>query len=90
LAPLLAPEDLDVVVRALGRGTLSVTINGTEMASFPLADEPRDLRVRVPRQSWRVELNDLVLEVGAGDSAFVEFLAFERTGVPTTARERHS
>jgi hypothetical protein len=82
--------DLDVVVHAFGRGTLSVTINGTEMASFPLAGEPRALRVRVPRQSWRRELNDLVLEVGAGDSAFVEFLAFERTGEATTAKERLS
>ncbi|HVQ28385.1 MAG TPA: hypothetical protein VMV21_02325 [Vicinamibacteria bacterium] len=90
MVPLLEPMDLDVVVHAFGRGTLSVTINGTEMASFPLSGEPRDLRVRVPRPSWRHELNDLVLEVGAGDSAFVEFLAFERTAEATTARERLS
>ena len=80
MAPLDVPEDLDVVVRAFGRGTLALAVNGTEVASFPLETEPRGLRVRVPRQGWRRELNDVSLSVGPGSAAFVERVVFERTG----------
>ena len=84
MAPLEVPEELDVNVRAFGQGTLTLAVNGTEMASFPLEAEPRDLRVRVPRQNWRRALNDVSLSVGAGGAAFVERLVFEHAGEATT------
>ena len=88
MAPLDVPEDLDVVVRAFGRGTLSLAVNGTEVASFPLEAEPRGFRVRVSRQHWQRELNDVSLSVGDGDAAYVERVVFERTG--EMPRGRHS
>ena len=84
MAPLDEAEDLDLEVQAFGRGTLSLAINGFEVASFPLEAVPRGLRVRVPRQNWRPDLNDVSLSVGDGGSAFVERLVFERTGETTT------
>ena len=89
MAPLDVPEDLEVMVRAFGRGTLAMAVNGTEVASFPLEAEVRGFRVRVPRQNWRRELNDVSLSVGAGGSAFVERLVFERRG-ETLTRGRSS
>ena len=80
MAPLDVPEDLDVVVRAFGRGTLTLAVNGTLVASFPLETAPQGLRVRVPRPSWHRELNDVSLRVEAGGTAFVERVVFEQVG----------
>ena len=78
MAPLDVAEDLDVIVRAWGRGTLSLAVNGTEVASFPLETEPRSLRARVLRMNWRRELNEVSLSVEVGSTAFVERVVFER------------
>jgi hypothetical protein len=79
MAPLDVPEDLDVIVRARGQGTLHLSVNGAEVAAFPLEEDlPRALRAHVPRWSWRRELNDVSLAVSPGGRALVERLLFER------------
>jgi hypothetical protein len=78
MAPLDVAEDLDVTVHASGRGTLSLSVNGALVASFPLQGERRGLRVHVPRTSWHRELNDVSLSLGEGGAAFVERVVFER------------
>jgi len=81
MAPLDVPEDLDVVVKAEGRGTLGLAVNGREVAAFPLDDVSRGLRTRVPAAFWRRELNDVSLTVSEGGAALVERVVFER-GAP--------
>jgi hypothetical protein len=78
MAPLDVPEDLDVIVRARGQGTLHLSVNGREVAAFPLEGETHALRAHVPRWAWRRELNDVSLLVSPGGRALVERLLFER------------
>jgi len=78
LAPLDVPEDLNVLVRAEGRGTLEVAVNGRPVAAFPLEDAPRGLRAHVPRALWRREMNDVSLALSPGGAALVERILFER------------
>ena len=78
MAPLDRPEDLDLTVRAQGEGTLALRVNGREVATFPLEEETRGRRARVPESFWRRELNDVSLSVSAGGRALVERLLFER------------
>jgi len=80
MAPLDVPEDLDLTIRAQGQGTLEVAVNGRLAGAFPLEDETRGLRTRVPSGFWRRELNDVSLTLSAGGRAFVERLVFERAG----------
>jgi hypothetical protein len=82
LAPLDVPEDLDVLVRAEGRGTLEARVNGRLVAAFPLEDVLRDLRARVPRAYWRREHNDVSLSLSTGGAALVERVLFARAAGP--------
>jgi hypothetical protein len=77
-APLDVPEALTVIVRARGRGELALDINGTPMARFPLGDELADLRVSVPRQHWRRELNELRFAIDKGGVVQVDRVVFEQ------------
>ena len=77
-APLDVPEDLDVVLRASGSGSLDVAVNGQPVARLPLAPDLQDLRFRVPAAAWRRELNEIALAPSAGGSADVDLLRFER------------
>jgi hypothetical protein len=82
LAPLDVPEDLRVTVRAAGTGTLTLAVNGQDVAAFPLEGALQSLSAAVPRVHWRRELNDVSLSVSPGGSALVERLLFERTTGP--------
>jgi hypothetical protein len=76
-APLDVPETLDVRVRAAGRGTLSLAVNGHRVAEWPLGEALAELEARLPEVVLRRELNELVLETGGG-AARVDRLAFTR------------
>lgn len=77
-APLDVPETLDVRVVARGTGALRLSVNGGAAAAFPLASELRELSVRVPREAWRRELNELRFDVAAGDGASLDKVVFTR------------
>ena len=77
-APLDVPETLDVAVHARGRGTLSMAVNRRPVAELPLANELQALRVRVPAELWRRELNEIAFHVAAPASATVDKLVFAR------------
>ncbi len=79
-APLDVPETLDVTVVARGGGTLKLAVNGADVALFPLAPELQALRVRVAREHWRRELNELRFDVAPGDGASIDKLVFTRPG----------
>jgi hypothetical protein len=78
LAPLDVPEDLDVIVRAEGRGTLEIAVNGRPVAAFPLEDAQKDLRAHASRVFWHREMNDVSLSLSVGGAALVERVVFER------------
>jgi hypothetical protein len=68
------PEPLLVAVRARGRGTLELALNGSPLAAFPLAERLAEHRVRAPRERLRRELNELVFSSdGAADVDRVSF-----------------
>jgi hypothetical protein len=73
-APLDVPETLDVIVRAAGRGSLRLSVNGAAVGELPLAPGISVRRARVPAPHWRRELNEIVLE----GEALVERVVFER------------
>ncbi len=63
---------------ARGSGTLKLSINGVPSASFPLSAELQALSVRVPRDAWRRELNELRFEVAPGEGASLDKIVFTR------------
>jgi len=67
LAPLDVPEDLDLVVRAQGEGTLALFLNGHPLQELPLGPLLADTRLRVPREEWHREINELLF-VTAGEA----------------------
>jgi hypothetical protein len=75
-APLDVPEDLDVVVRAKGAGSLSLGINGVSWGELPLSPDLADLRLAVPQRSWHRELNEISLATKPGSEAFISRLVF--------------
>lgn len=77
-APLDVPETLDLSVLARGTGTLALAVNGAPVGAFPLAPELRALRVRVPAERWRRELNELRFDVEPGSGASVDKVVFAR------------
>jgi hypothetical protein len=78
LAPLGAPETLDVSVRAAGAGALTVELNGVPIARQELTNGLRPFTVRVPAARFRAPLNEIVLVVSPGGRALVDRLAFSR------------
>ena len=78
LVALDIPQTLDVTVRASGSGTLSMAINGTEVAQWPLTAELADWRVRVPADRFRRELNEVALTIAPGQTCLVDRLVFQR------------
>jgi hypothetical protein len=78
--PLDVAEDLDLTLRAQGRGTLALEVNGRPVAELPLAATLSEARLRIGAASWRRELNELVLSLSAGGEASVDRLVFERVG----------
>jgi hypothetical protein len=77
MAPLRAPEDIDLTVHAQGDGALALRVNDREVAVFPLEAQARALHARVGEALWRRELNDVSLTVSGG-RALVEQVQFER------------
>jgi hypothetical protein len=77
-AMLDVPEDLDLVVRASGSGTLTVAVRGVTVAELPLAAGLQELRVRVPRGRWRAGPNEVAFAVSAGGEAAVDRVVFDR------------
>lgn len=77
-APLDAPEDLDVTVRASGSGTLEVEVEGARVGELPLAPLMADLHLRVPRDRWRRGLSEIGLRVAPAGEAWVDRLVFEK------------
>jgi hypothetical protein len=77
-APLDVPETLDVAVVARGAGVLRLAVNDVAVAAFPLGAELQVLSVRVPREVWRRELNELRFEVAPGDGASLDKVVFTR------------
>jgi hypothetical protein len=81
-APLDVPETLDLTLRAAGEGTLSVAVNGTQVAALPLQSSLADLRFRVAQAHWRRELNEVTLATQPGGAALVDRVVFERLARP--------
>ncbi|HET7292554.1 MAG TPA: hypothetical protein VFM88_09025 [Vicinamibacteria bacterium] len=76
LAPLDVPEPLEVAVRARGEGVLELAVNGVGVAAWPLRERLSESLVRVPRERFRRELNDLSFTVSG--SADVDRVRFTR------------
>jgi hypothetical protein len=67
LAPLDVPEDLELGVRAVapeGAADVRVLVNGRDAGRIPVLGRWTTPRLRVPRDFWRREINDVTLEVG--------------------------
>lgn len=77
LVPLDVPEDLDMLVRAAGEGSLRLALNGHALAELPLRPALAEHRVRLPKAWLRREQNELSLVASAG-TALVDRLVFER------------
>jgi hypothetical protein len=77
-APLDAAETLDLTLRACGEGSLSLTVNGTRVAEWPLAAALTARHVRVPADHWRRGLNALRLTVSSGGWCAVERVQFRQ------------
>jgi hypothetical protein len=65
-APLDVPETLDIVVGARGAGALHLSVNGTGVGGFALGEKLREFAVRVPKERFRRELNELAFTSDAG------------------------
>jgi hypothetical protein len=88
LVPLDVPEDLALtlaVPRLDGSGEVHIRVNGHEagtLATIPGGPAPS---LRLPGPLWHRELNDLVLDPGAG-SVCVEAFELVRLGAPEAPR----
>lgn len=83
-APLDVPEDLEVTVHAMGRGTLALAVNGRSVGLLPLSDTLTALAVRVPAGAWQRELNTLAFASDAQPpsqvAALVDKVVLRRPG----------
>ena len=77
-APLDVPEALVVLVNASGEGTLSLAVNGRPAGEITLGPVLEDHALRVPRESWQRELNEVALQLGPQSAVLVDRLVFER------------
>jgi hypothetical protein len=79
-APLDVAQDLAVIVRAQGSGSVEITINAQPFGELPLSPTLSEGRILVPQQAWRRELN----EVGfvARGEALVSRVVFVRLKEP--------
>jgi hypothetical protein len=77
-AALLAPEELELTVRAAGAGPLRVAVNGTEVVEGVLQDGLDDFTAHVPRERWRSGLNEVALQTTPGGAAQVDRVVFRR------------
>lgn len=84
LFPLDVPEDLDVIVRAQGLGSLLVFVNGRALAELPLAASLVERRARIPKAWLHREHNELLLSASVGEPLVdrVVFLRVLRGGAP--------
>jgi hypothetical protein len=78
LAPLAVVAPLDVTVRARGRGTLRLAVNGSTVAAFPLSPSLREHGARVAAHLWRRGVNEIGLSVGTGDTVSVDLVTLDR------------
>jgi hypothetical protein len=83
LAPLDVPEDIDIAVRARGDAAtpVQVTVNGRDAGTFHIAAAWEVHRVSVPRELWRRDINDVVLDAKGG-GVWIDAVDFLRAGVP--------
>jgi len=77
-AGLDVPETLEVAVRARGRGTLHLSVNGTGVGAFALGERLAEHRLRVPVERWRRELNELTFVRDDDGAAEVDRVVFGR------------
>jgi hypothetical protein len=77
-AGLDVPETLDLAVRARGRGTLRLAVNGTGVGAFVLDERLAEHRLRVPAERWRRELNELSFDRDETGSVDVDRVVFAR------------
>ena len=83
LAPLDVPEDIDVEMRAHADRPLAVRVevNGREAGAFTAGPGWGAHRLRVPRERWRRDLNDVVVQSEVA-GVWIDAVEFLRTGVP--------
>lgn len=72
------PEALDLAVRARGTGALRLAVNGTAVGAFVLEERLSEHRLRLPRERWRRELNELSFLRDDGGRAEVDRVVFTR------------
>jgi hypothetical protein len=77
-AGLDVPEPFELAVRARGRGTLRLEVNGTGVGAFVLGERLAEHRLQVPRQRFRRELNELGFVRDADGVADVDRVVFSR------------
>jgi hypothetical protein len=87
LAPLDAPEDLDLTLAAGvdGPSEVGIRVNGREAGTLALGSSGTSGGLRLPASLWHRELNDLVLVPRAG-SVCVEAFLLVRAGAPEAPR----
>jgi hypothetical protein len=72
------PETLDLAVRARGTGALRLTVNGIAVGAFALEERLSEHRLRLPRERWRRELNELSFLRDDGGRAEIDRVVFTR------------
>jgi len=77
IVPLEAARPLRITVRAVGSGTLALSVNGAPLVELPLAPALTDLRVPATPGVYRAGPNHLVLACASPGEAWVERLVFE-------------
>lgn len=77
-AGLDVPEALELTVRARGRGALRMAVNGTMVGAFALEERLAEHRLRLPRERWRRELNELSFFRDDAGAAELDRVVFTR------------
>jgi len=80
LAPLagrIALAGVDVTVRAAGRGTLEVAVNGRPGEPVGLDEAWRERTVHVAAEAWRPGVNALVFQTSRGGEARIDRVVLE-------------
>ena len=88
LVPLDVPEDLALTLAAPrrdGSGEVHIRVNGQEAGTIARGPAGTPGSLRLPAPLWHRELNDLVVDPGAG-SVCVEALELVRVGAPEAPR----
>jgi hypothetical protein len=74
------PLTTDLVLRASGRGSLEIQVNGIRAAVVPLVPDAAEIRVRLAPAPWRAGVNELRFLVSDGAPAAVERIVLHPVG----------